>query len=255
MVDSRTSDVTRLVYMPAQQVPYAPPEEIMGPGLFVPFMEPTEATTETGRLTRIQQTERFQVLEVSWADLAAGEKHVLGRVDRVYDQYPVFFPGGRYGLVEWVVFDLDTGSRRPVTPDPGIDLDECILSSWTIFGAGDRLRFVEFGYEESGPFTGILEIDPETGRLARIDRLEEGVNLVSADGDRWLLTRPAEDSDQVQLLLRDHATGETRPLWTVPEDALNYLVAGGSRILSYSEAGGWRTYEIKEDLGEEPPEP
>lgn len=186
---------------------------------------------------------------IVWVDLKTDKIHSLPRVNiEPFREYPLFFPGGRYVLLNWTVVDLDTGTQKPIEETALIrkvrDYDR------DPFTDGDRLRMVMNEYNKPNV---VVEVDPATARMREIARFSKGTKLVSADGDRCLIrdTTTTSQRDEIYIYkLYDCATGKTREVMRWPSK-LYYtqhhyigLIAGTTKIIEYREGNGWREVEI-----------
>ena len=139
----------------------------------------------------------------------------------------VFFPGGRHVLWGGHVLDLEKGTLRSVEfvgERPGPYLT--VRNSAFIFG--HRHRWAQDSDPQS-TWKAVWETDPETGPAKRIAILPEDSELISADGDRWLLGCNIGDECEPKLPLEihDHRTGSSVPVWGAPEEASFHALVEG----------------------------
>jgi hypothetical protein len=217
---------------------------------------------------RVVRRQKDSPVEIGWIDAEKNIHHPLGEIDAGEPDYGslVFFPGGRQVLFNWRIIDLDTEERRRVTlPDAHPDEERrswpTEFNSWpaglpsrdalrvrirrdkestfrTVPGTEVRLPIVIRFQEE------VWEIDPALARLDVTCRLPENASLLSADGDRWLLSYPHKEEKGPMLVLYNHDTGSSRTLPNV-QPGWHYLVAGKPLLLTWSEAG-WAESSISE---------
>lgn len=198
----------------------------------------------------------------AWADLKGGKIH---RMHAVNSARLIFFPGGRYVLLNGNVVDLDHGTQREI--EAPAKYDSLKIGYGEPFPSGDRLRLCSRG-EQDIPTTAsaavratwrpivkqfIVEIDPVTARLREIASFPEDTRIISADGDRCLIRETTTTSQREEIYiykLYDCATGKAREVTRLPAQQAfqqyHYisLIAGTTKIIEFWQGKGWRQRDI-----------
>lgn len=277
-VDTRTSEVT--VMRPAANASGGAGNAPGPPGAGPPFMDPeimgvtdpellmlmrsveheaataaagadrtdagADTTTESLALVPVRETRTIPISEPAWIDVKSGVLSRLPQMESSGLGSPLFFPGGRYVLYDWMVFDLDEGTRRPVDiPAEAAALKTLGGSPWNAFGTGAAIRMVDQGdHHESRPCR-VWEIDPESARMELVKEFSEKTRLVSADGDLWLLAEATTPMGDAILKPYHHATGFYGHPSTISGDACCFLDAGTESILIHIAGEGWRVRRFR----------
>jgi hypothetical protein len=230
-------------------------------------------------------------VEMGWIDARKDECHPLGQLAGPETQnatFPAgasvlplaFFPGGHRVLCGWNLVDLESGECRLVSRPAGIEPRGFSLYGADVFPAGDRLRLrvrppsrvtsstlesappylrlISSAVQTSRTTTLVCEIDPVTAQAEVIDTLPTSVTLLSADGNRWLVSEQvagagspalgsagsapgvlesAESQKRRILKLYNHDTRTSETLFEALPGAFYRLVAGRPELLVWSVGG------------------
>jgi hypothetical protein len=136
--------------------------------------------------------------DIGWVDARRDVRHSLGQlvIERPtigsFSSYisscdAVFFPGGRFVLFGQTIVDLETGSQQEVVFSAADKIGYLRFRANDIFPMGNRLRIRITQSTWPNTLVKVLEVDSVSARVEIIDQLPPDVNLLSADGDRWLL--------------------------------------------------------------------